>query len=189
MKINKNSFYVILFVSVITLVSCKEKVSKVPEVSKVPASETLEVVAEPNEQKAPESKNINEGDAWLTNFQQAKKEAKEKNLLILADFSGSDWCGWCIKLDDEVFSTKKFLDYAKDNFVLLLVDFPRSNDMDAATKERNSELAQKYNVQGFPTVLILDADGKVLKQTGYVAGGADAYIKHLNEIKAGLTKK
>jgi thioredoxin-related protein len=129
------------------------------------------------------------GDQWLTSMKEAQKIAKEKNLLILADFSGSDWCGWCIKLDKEVFSQKTFLDYAKDNFVLLMIDFPKSKKIDAATKLQNQQLAQKYQIKGFPTVLILDADGKVIKQTGYVAGGAEAYIKHLKQIKAGLKKK
>ena len=125
------------------------------------------------------------GDQWLTNMKEAQKIAKKKNLLILADFSGSDWCGWCKKLDKEVFSQKKFLDYTKDNFVLLLIDFPKNKKMDEATKLQNTQLAQKYQVRGFPTVLIIDADGKVIKQTGYVPGGADAYIKHLKQIKAG----
>lgn len=128
------------------------------------------------------------GEFWLTDFETAKKEAKEKKLPILVDFSGSDWCGWCIKLDKEVFSKPEFIEYAKKNFVLLLLDFPKSNKQDKATKIRNTELAQKYKVQGFPTILILDADGNVLKQTGYVQGGAEEYIKHLEKIKASISK-
>ena len=126
------------------------------------------------------------GKEWLTDFDQAKKEAVKKNLPILVDFSGSDWCGWCIKLDKEVFSTKAFKDYAKDNFVLLLLDFPRRSSISDKLKKQNSELAKKYQVQGFPTVLILDKDGTVIARGGYMEGGSEAYIKYLKRIKEGL---
>lgn len=122
------------------------------------------------------------GEGWLTDFEQAKKEAKAKNLPILADFSGSDWCGWCIKLDKEVFQKKAFKDYAKDNLVLLLVDFPQKKKIDAKIKKQNTRLAQKYGVRGFPTVLLLNAEGKKLAQTGYRQGGPEAYVKHLKEL-------
>ncbi|MFC1498771.1 thioredoxin family protein, partial [Verrucomicrobiota bacterium] len=65
-----------------------------------------------------------EHSGWLTDFEQARKLAKEKKLPILADFAGSDWCGWCIKLDKEVFTKEEFKKYAKDNLVLFLADFP-----------------------------------------------------------------
>ena len=126
------------------------------------------------------------GKGWLTDFEVAKKEAAKKNVPILVDFSGSDWCGWCIKLDKEVFSKKVFKDYAKDNYVLLMLDFPRRTKISAKLKKQNSELAKKYQVRGFPTVLILDKDGKVLKRGGYMPGGPEAYIKYLKKIKDGL---
>ena len=126
------------------------------------------------------------GKGWLTDFEAAKKEAAKKNLPILVDFSGSDWCGWCIKLDKEVFSKKAFKDYAKDNYVLLMLDFPRKTKISAKLKKQNHELAKKYQVRGFPTVLILDKDGKVLNRGGYMPGGAEAYIKYLKKIKDGL---
>ena len=128
------------------------------------------------------------GDLWLTDFEKAKKLAKEKNIPILADFSGSDWCGWCKRLDKEVFAQQKFKDYAKDNYVLLMLDFPKYKKLDKETAAQNQKLLKKYGVRGFPTILILSADGKLLKQTSYKPGGADAYIKHLKEIKAGIKK-
>ena len=76
------------------------------------------------------------GKEWLTDFDAAKKEAAKRNLPILVDFSGSDWCGWCMKLDKEVFSKKAFKAYVKDNFVLLLIDFPRRSKQSDAEKNR-----------------------------------------------------
>lgn len=124
------------------------------------------------------------GDMWTDNFEKAKAEAKKGNQLILADFTGSDWCGWCIKLDEEVFSKKEFKDYVKDKFVLLELDFPRQKKIPADIKAQNEKLAKEYGIRGFPTVLVLDADGKVVEQLGYMPGGPSAFIKALEAAKA-----
>ncbi|MHB9137896.1 MAG: thioredoxin family protein [Victivallaceae bacterium] len=124
------------------------------------------------------------GDNWLTNLDDAKKIAEKENKIILMDFSGSDWCGWCMKLEKEVFSQQIFKDYAKDNLVLLLVDFPQEKELDPATKTANDILFQKYKVEGFPTVILLDSKGDVIGQTGYRAGGAEAYVTYLKELIA-----
>jgi protein disulfide-isomerase len=121
-------------------------------------------------------------EGWLTDFKEAREKAKKDKLLILADFTGSDWCVWCKKLDNEVFSKKAFKEFAEKNFALLMIDFPSLKKLSQKEKQRNQELAEKFGIKGFPTVLILDADGKVLAQTGYQAGGAENYIKHLEEI-------
>lgn len=123
--------------------------------------------------------------AWLTDFEAAKKAAAEKKLPILADFSGSDWCGWCIRLDREVFSQKEFKEFARDNLILFLADFPRKKTQDEKIKKQNAALMKKYEVEGFPTVLIMDAEGKVLARTGYEQGGAAAYVEHLKKLIAG----
>ncbi len=122
------------------------------------------------------------GDEWLTDFNLAKKEAAQKKLPILADFSGSDWCGWCIKLDQEVFSQKEFKAFAKDQVVLFLADFPHAKKLDAELAAQNAQLQQTYGVKGFPTVLLLDADGKVIARTGYRKGGVGNYIDHLKKL-------
>ena len=122
------------------------------------------------------------GEGWLTDFEQAKAEAANKNLPILADFAGSDWCGWCIRLDNEVFSKDTFKEYAKDHVILFLADFPNSKPQTAEVKAQNKALAEKYGIQGFPTVLLLDETGKVIGRTGYQAGGPDAYVKHLESL-------
>ena len=112
------------------------------------------------------------GEGWLTDFNKAKKEAAEKKLPILVDFSGSDWCGWCTKLNKEVFSQKEFKVFAKDNVVLFKADFPRAKKLSAEVKAQNKQLQQAYSIKGFPTVLLLDAGGKVIARTGYQRGGA-----------------
>jgi len=120
-------------------------------------------------------------DGWLTNLEQAEKIAQEKNVPILVNFTGSDWCSWCKRLRDEVFDLKEFKDYAKDHLVLLKLDFPRNKKQSDEVKNYNRKLMNKYGVRGFPTILILDADGKVLSQLGYQPGGPKAFINTLEE--------
>ena len=122
------------------------------------------------------------GLAWQNDLEQAKKIAAEKKLPILADFTGSDWCPWCVKLDREVFSTEAFAKYAQDNLVLLVLDFPRGKKQDPKVAERNEALLGKYGVEGFPTVLIMDAGGKELGRLGYERGGPKAYVELIKGI-------
>ncbi|MFZ4395748.1 MAG: thioredoxin family protein [Kiritimatiellia bacterium] len=119
---------------------------------------------------------------WQDDFSLAQSQAKKEGRPILADFTGSDWCGWCIKLDKEVFSQKAFQDYAASNLVLFVADYPRRKKLSAKTQKQNEGLQGKYQIQGFPTVLLLDAEGKVLEQTGYQPGGADAYVTSLKGL-------
>lgn len=122
---------------------------------------------------------------WTDDFAAAKKQAAEEGKLLLVDFSGSDWCGWCIRLDDEVFSKRKFLDGAKDKFVLVFIDNPRDKTkLSAGAKIQNPELLERYGIRGFPTVLILDANGEKIAETGYVQGGPENYLNHLDELLA-----
>lgn len=126
-----------------------------------------------------------EKDMWLTDFEKAKQLAGEQDRPILADFSGSDWCGWCIKLDNEVFSKQEFRAFAKDNLVLFLADFPSKSKQPDEVKAQNEELAKQYNVRGFPTVLLLNENGKVLARTGYRRGGPEPYVEHLRDLLGG----
>lgn len=129
------------------------------------------------------------GAEWLTSMPDARKAAADKKVPILVDFSGSDWCGWCVKLDKEVFSKDEFQKFAKDKLVLLLIDFPKRKALPAEQAKANQELAERYGVQGFPTVLLLDAEGRELARTGYQPGGAAAYVKHLEELLKTSVKK
>jgi len=116
-------------------------------------------------------------DAWLTDFEKAAAEAKKTGKPILADFTGSDWCGWCKKLDAEVFSTDEFQRWAKDNVVLLQLDFPRGKRLEPKLAQQNEALRSKYEVKGYPTILFLDHEGKVLGRSGYTVGGPGPWIE------------
>jgi thioredoxin-related protein len=119
---------------------------------------------------------------WLTNYDQAIKQATSEKKPILMDFTGSDWCGWCIRLDKEVFSQPEFVDYANQNLVLLKLDFPRKKEQSTTEKEQNEKLATKYQIEGFPTIVVLDSTGKQLGQLGYAKGGAKGWIASLEKV-------
>ena len=123
-------------------------------------------------------------DGWIADFDEAVKLAKAENKDLFVDFTGSDWCGWCIRLDEEVFSHEEFLDGVKDRFVLVALDYPRSDEAKAKVPnpDRNKELQNKYEIRGFPTVLLMNSDGLVYGQTGYREGGPVDYVEHLNEL-------
>ena len=121
---------------------------------------------------------------WLAGVPQAMDQARRENKLLLLDFTGSDWCGWCKKLDADTFSQPEFIDYARKNLVLVEVDFPRQKPQSDELKEANKALKAKYNVKGFPTLVALKPDGTVLwKQTGYLAGGPDTMIAKLDQVR------
>ena len=124
-------------------------------------------------------------EGWSSDFEAAKKQAAESKKDLLIDFTGSDWCGWCIKLNKEVFSQDAFKAGVKDKFVLVELDYPKDKSkLSAATLKQNEELAKKYPVGGYPTILLTDAEGKPFAATGYEAGGPEAYVKHLDELRA-----
>src|SRR5437868_7112593 len=121
---------------------------------------------------------------WSTDLPSAIAKAKKENKLVLMDFTGSDWCGWCIKLKKEVFDTSAFEKYAKDNLVLVEVDFPQKKKLSADLKKANDALQSKYGASGFPTIVVLNGDGKqVWKQVGYMEGGSKAWTDKLDAAK------
>lgn len=125
---------------------------------------------------------IASAETWLTSWDQAAKESKRTGHPILMDFTGSDWCVWCQKLKKEVFNTPEFTAWASKNVVLLELDYPHSTAQPEAVKKQNAELAQKYSIEGYPTVLFVDAAGKVKGQTGYEAGGPKAWIASAEKL-------
>jgi thioredoxin-related protein len=125
------------------------------------------------------------GEGWTADLTAAKKQAGESNKDLLMDFTGSDWCGWCIKLDKEVFSLEPFKTGVKDKFVLVEVDFPKDKSkLSEETIKQNDELGKKYGIEGYPTILLTDASGKPFAATGYKEGGPELYVTHLDELRA-----
>jgi protein disulfide-isomerase len=120
---------------------------------------------------------------WDDDYDKAVAKAKAEKKMILLDFTGSDWCGWCIKLDKEVFSKKEFKDYAKDNLVLVEVDFPNSKPQSKKLKEQNQKLQKEHGIQGYPTIIVLNAEGQKVGKLGYQEGGPGPFIAKLNELK------
>jgi thioredoxin-related protein len=119
---------------------------------------------------------------WLSDFRKAQEEAKAGHKLLLLDFTGSDWCGWCMRLKAEVFSQPEFEEYAKNNLVLMTVDFPRAKPLSSDLRKQNVELAQRFQVEGFPTIVVLNGDGQQVGLLGYVPGGPGAFINQLKKL-------
>jgi protein disulfide-isomerase len=117
---------------------------------------------------------------WGTDLPKALAQAKTDNKTVLLDFTGSDWCGWCIKFDKETLSQDKFAEYARAHLELVTVDFPNKKPQSDALKAANKALGEKYGVDGYPTFVVLDADGKEIgRQVGYAPGGPEAFIAKL----------
>ncbi len=123
--------------------------------------------------------SANDNLNWEENLETALQKAKTENKAVLVNFTGSDWCQWCIRLSDEVFSKPEFEEYAEQNLILVRLDFPRSIEQSAETKMYNNQLAQRYGIQGFPTILLFNSQGQMVLQTGYQPGGPVSYVNHL----------
>ena len=124
-------------------------------------------------------------EGWLTDFEQAREQARQTGRPILINFTGSDWCGWCKLLSKEVFSQPEFQSYARDNLVLLVADFPRRKTLPPEVAAQNHSLQARFDVGGYPTIILIDAYGTVLGRTGYRRGGPAAYVEHLRELLKG----
>jgi thioredoxin-related protein len=123
---------------------------------------------------------------WLHDYSKAQEEAKTNHKLLFLNFTGSDWCGWCIKLDKDIFSQAQFKNYAHDNLVLVELDFPRRKSQPTEEKKQNVQLARQYEVLGFPTIVVLNSNGqKVWQFDGYFPGGAEAFIAQLQKLPKG----
>jgi thioredoxin-related protein len=122
---------------------------------------------------------------WTTDYKAALVQAKAQNKLVLLDFTGSDWCGYCKLLDQEVFTQQAFKDFADKNYIMVTVDFPHEKQLPDDVKQQNDALGKQFNIEGFPTLIVLDADGKELgRQVGYDPGsGTDAVIAKLKSFK------
>jgi len=120
--------------------------------------------------------------SWVTDYKKAQEDAKAGKKLMLLEFTGSDWCGWCMKLDKEVFSTPEFQNYASKNLILVKLDFPRRRPQTEALKKQNEQLAQKYGIQGFPTIIVLNGQGEKVGELGYMEGGPSPFLAKLETL-------
>ena len=121
---------------------------------------------------------------FTDNLDEALAKAKTEGKFVYACFSGSDWCGWCKKLEREVFAQPEFLPAVEKDFVLVFIDSPSNKGvLSKRAKKENPKLVKKYGIEGFPTALILDGDGKKVGETGYRKGGPKAYAAHLMDFR------
>jgi len=157
-----------------------------------PATADNHAAAQTNETKAAAvavSKSVPAG--WTEDFEAAKATAKKEGKKMLVAFSGSDWCHWCVKLDEETYSKKEFVDLASKKYVLVMIDLPMDQSkLSDLAKKQNRALAKKFNVQGFPHGVVLNSDGAELGRIGgYVKGGPKAYFEAMENCRPGPLAK
>jgi len=127
---------------------------------------------------------------WKSDYDAALKQAAAENKPVLVSISGMAWCGWCKALESEVFSKPEFIAYAKDNLICVLLDFNRSGRATNAEFAKQHEmLLEKFKVEGFPTVLILNPQGKGIVRDGYQRGGPVKYVEFIKGVIAADQKK
>lgn len=121
-------------------------------------------------------------EGWMSDWAKAKAAATESKRDLLVNFTGSDWCGWCIKLKEEVFSKPEFTPVSKD-FVFVELDFPRKSKLSEETQKQNDALQKEFAVRGFPTIMLCDASGRPYARTGYLPGGPGSYVEQLGKLR------
>lgn len=115
--------------------------------------------------------------SWLTDFEAAKAQAAEEGKTVMINFTGSDWCGWCMRLKEEVFSKPEFDSFAAKNLVLVEIDFPKRKPLPASALKANAALADKLRVAGYPTLIFFNPQGKEVYRGGYEPGGVTAFVQ------------
>lgn len=125
------------------------------------------------------------GVTWVTNVDLAKEQAAKEGKHLLINFTGSDWCGWCVRLDEEVFSHDEFVQEASKHYVFLYLDFPRGEEPKSKVvdAELNDKLQNAYTVGGFPTIMVTDAELRPYGRTGYQEGGPAKYLENLAALR------
>jgi protein disulfide-isomerase len=173
-----------------SLALCDEKTGKI--IATIPVkSEDIKAVTDvkvtTKESDPLDKRGIN--GKWITNYEAALKLAAETHRPILAVLTGSDWCPWCVKLEKEMFSTQKFKDWAKDNVVLLYLDFPQNKKLSKEQEKQNRELQEKWGKGGYPTLYLISEKGdKYDWKHGYSDEGLDTWLAYLDFSKKKLTK-
>ena len=126
---------------------------------------------------------------WLTDYNSALTQARAEGKLVLINFTGSDWCGWCMKLKAEVFDKPEFVAFANANLVLLEVDFPRRKALTEQQRINNSILQNKYQVEGYPTLFVASDSGRPMHMLGYVPGGPRPFIAEVKKTPGATWKE
>jgi len=128
---------------------------------------------------------------WTTDFKKAEEEARSTHRLVFVNFTGSDWCGYCVQLDRAILSQPQFKDYANKNLVLLEIDFPKQRGQrwyaqSLELKKQNMELAERFEIEAFPTLVVLDGNGKALwRYQGFYTGGLSEFLAELDKVPKG----
>lgn len=113
----------------------------------------------------------------FTSYKKALAAAKKSGRIILVDFTGSDWCSWCIRLKKEALHKKEFLAFAEKNLIILQLDFPQKKKLSKSLENQNKALAKKFKVTGYPTIVFLNNKGREIGRSGFEYGGAKHWIK------------
>ena len=119
---------------------------------------------------------------WLIGPEEALRRASASRRPLLVNSTGSDWCIWCHRLRDEILLQKHFLDYATRHLLLLEVDSPHKTQLPAALARQNDALKEKYRITGYPTLLLLSADGKELGRLAYMQGGPKTFVREIKRL-------
>lgn len=127
------------------------------------------------------------GITWLTNYDQAIKLSKQSSKPLLLFFTGSDWCGWCNKLEKEVLDTPEFIQSTQDKLIFVKLDYPMHSELSPEITSQNERLQEKFAVRSFPTIVILDPDQQPIGISGYRSGGGKQYAQHIMKMVSDYT--
>ncbi len=128
------------------------------------------------------SSSILAAEGWITDYTQGVEEAKKSNKNMMVLFTGSDWCIWCKRLHSEILVKDEFTNFAKDNLILVELDFPAKNKPSQEVQDQRKALAQKYEIRGYPTLVLLTPEEKEFGRMGYMKEGAEAFVQHYKEL-------
>ena len=127
--------------------------------------------------------NEPKGNDWSNNLENAIKDSKKSGRPIMLVFTGSDWCLWCQKLDRDIFAKPEFSQWSK-KLIKMEIDFPQSTSLPKRITDRNEWLLERYekHVESYPTILFINAKGKVLAKTGYINNDVNNWIANADKI-------
>jgi thioredoxin-related protein len=152
------------------------------EAARGPLTRTDPVATVRSRAKPAASPSASDSD-WNTDYRSALARAETERRYVFLFFTGSDWCGWCKRLDEEILSTQEFRSHAAEKLILVKLDFPRHTEQSEELRKQNGALARRYRISGYPTVIILDPTGRAVKSLGYQEGGPGPFIEALRSVE------